>query len=449
MSRWAALAALSLVFLPAARAADDPPATETVRHVLASKVLGEERSFRVLLPSAYDELPESSYPVLYLTDGDTQLDHVAASLRFLVRQGMALPMIVVALSHPDRTRDLTPSRASLRMEDGSAMDFPSSGGADAFLEHLEREVIPFVEDHYRTKPLRVLAGHSFGGLFALHALAKRPELFGAVFAASPTLVWDEGVVLKELKSSFGGRTRLKCLVFAALGDEPDLRDSFDALERIFKKSAPRGTIWQSRLFPDEDHGSVVLPAYYYALRVLFDGLRAPEDTYRAGLGALEAHYRKLSLRLGYEVPVPEWSLNRLGYRYLMAGDLDRAAETLKLNTERHPESANVWDSLGEVRERQGRLAEARALYEKAFTIAASRNAPMTALYKRNWERMVEALADGKSSEEPPSEKEGSGPRSGRDSNRSSERRCSERVGGAGASVAVATDSEGSGSIRRA
>lgn len=43
----------------------------------------------------------------------------------------------------------------------------------------------------------------------------------------------------------------------------------------------------------------------------------------------------------------EGELNNYGYQLINQGKQDKAIEVFKLNTERHPESANAWDSLGE------------------------------------------------------------------------------------------------------
>ena len=65
----------------------------------------------------------------------------------------------------------------------------SGGGAPAFLDFLEHELIPFIDHTYRTNPSdRGLLGHSMGGEFALYALEQRPGLFQRIVAASPALV---------------------------------------------------------------------------------------------------------------------------------------------------------------------------------------------------------------------------------------------------------------------
>ena len=79
---------------------------------LQSKILGEERAFLVRTPRGYEQ-GSDKYPVLYMTDGDRNIGHTAATVQFLADNGRMPEMIIVGISNTDRTRDLTPSRASL------------------------------------------------------------------------------------------------------------------------------------------------------------------------------------------------------------------------------------------------------------------------------------------------------------------------------------------------
>jgi Putative esterase len=100
---------------------------------------------------------------------------VALRLLFLQRNGLIPEIIVVGVAHSDRTRDLYATKANFK-QSGRTIPFPSSGKTDQFLEFLEKEVIPWVESTYRAAPPRILAGHSAGGNFALHAMRMRPGL---------------------------------------------------------------------------------------------------------------------------------------------------------------------------------------------------------------------------------------------------------------------------------
>ncbi len=64
----------------------------------------------------------------------------------------------------------------------------------------------------------------------------------------------------------------------------------------------------------------------------------------------------------------EAEINTFGYRLIQLKKLDEAIEMFKLNVELYPESANVYDSLGDAYEQQGNKAEAIKNYEKAVQI---------------------------------------------------------------------------------
>ena len=196
---WMAAAALLL----SASAAGAQPAANAVTKldVLYSDVLGEERTILVRTPPGY-AASTIRYPVLYLTDGDAQIGHTAATVAFLARNGRMPEMIIVGVTNTDRTRDLTPTKAELAGAGGTVNQFPTSGGSDKFLAFFERELIPKIEAGYRTAPFRVFAGHSFGGLFATYAAVAKPDLFNALIAVSPTLFWDNDLPIRKTEEFF-------------------------------------------------------------------------------------------------------------------------------------------------------------------------------------------------------------------------------------------------------
>jgi tetratricopeptide (TPR) repeat protein len=64
----------------------------------------------------------------------------------------------------------------------------------------------------------------------------------------------------------------------------------------------------------------------------------------------------------------EADINRFGYFLLDAKRIDDAIEIFKLNVEYYPNSANVYDSLGDALQAAGKKDEAIKAYEKALTI---------------------------------------------------------------------------------
>jgi uncharacterized membrane protein len=75
----------------------------------------------------------------------------------------------------------------------------------------------------------------------------------------------------------------------------------------------------------------------------------------------------------------ESEMNRRGYELLRQGQTAAAIQVFQLNVERHPASANVYDSLGEAYVAAGERALAVANYEKALTIDPKKKSALSAI----------------------------------------------------------------------
>lgn len=351
---------------------------------MESKIMGEPRIVLVRTPPSY-KTGDRRYPVIYLTDGDAHLGHTAATVDFLAREGRMPQAIIVAVQNTDRTRDLTPTKVKDRAGE--------TGGADKFLDFFEKELIPTIDSRYRTQNFRVFGGHSLGGLFALHGLFTRPKLFDAWISVSPSLPWDNRYLFRRGGEFFTKVDRnFATTLVVTVGDEGELmRVAFEEFRTLVRTRKPRGMDAQFIHFPDEDHGSVVMPSHYAALRKIFAPwhFTVPNDSSDAKRDHARAveHYAKLSTRVGYTIPVPEPLTNVLGYRLLQANRTNDAIEILRTNVALFPNSANVHDSLGEAYEKAGQRDLARESYERAAKIGTETNDPNVAIFKRNAERM--------------------------------------------------------------
>src|SRR5215467_428774 len=195
-SRSLVLALILTTLLIVAATAQDiaPPIPQKLN--VHSSVLNEERTIWVRTPHGYD-LGKDPLPVLYLTDGPGHINEIGSTIDFLVDNGRMPPIIVVGIANTDRTRDLTPTHADAKNADGTIERIPTSGGGDRFLDFIQTELIPEIDKHYRTAPYRIFAGHSLGGLMAIHILTSRPDMFQGYIAVSPSLWWDDEHTLHE------------------------------------------------------------------------------------------------------------------------------------------------------------------------------------------------------------------------------------------------------------
>ena len=64
----------------------------------------------------------------------------------------------------------------------------------------------------------------------------------------------------------------------------------------------------------------------------------------------------------------EVDLNNYGYLLLNQKNFDKAIEVLELNTQRHPKSANAWDSLGEAYALKGDKKNAIPNFKKSLAL---------------------------------------------------------------------------------
>jgi predicted alpha/beta superfamily hydrolase len=380
---------LSLLLISTAAFAQAPVIPGVKALQLKSDVLGEERTILVRTPASY-EAGNERYPVVYITDGDVHIGHLGTTIDFLSRNGRMSELIVVGITNTDRNRDLSPTHLKTAAAGDNGLQFPTSGGADKFLKFIETELIPEIEKRYRVQPYRILAGHSLGGLFAVHAMLSRPEVFNSYIAVSPALQWDNQVEVKRADDFFKARKELDRTLYVSLGHEPGpIEDAFHQFKQVLAKNQAKGFEWEAQEMSDEDHGSVVLPSLYFGLRRVYNGWQIPRDPTGAVAGDLkyvEEHYKKLSTKFGFTIPVPENLINQVGYQLLFGNKPDEAIAAFKSNVERYPGSANVYDSLAEAYERGGRLDLAAPLYEKASVLGQQNKDPNVGIYKANFER---------------------------------------------------------------
>jgi enterochelin esterase family protein len=145
-----------------------------------SPTLGLNRRMYVYTPARYEENKEK-YPVLYLLHGGggdedawTSLGRANYILDNLIAQGKAKPMIVVMTNgNPDQKAAITETAPLPTKEVFFAL-------AEKFPESLVKDVIPYVEKHYRVianSSNRAIAGLSMGCLQTQIAALNNPELF--------------------------------------------------------------------------------------------------------------------------------------------------------------------------------------------------------------------------------------------------------------------------------
>jgi len=341
-----------------------------------STILKETRYISIYLPDDY-MYSESKYPVLYLLDGGTHLQHAGGAADFLSTQGHIPDIIVVAIHNIDRSRDFSPVHVD---------NIPTSGGAKKFLGFLSDELVPYLDENYRTAGFNILLGHSFGGTFIGYTLLAKPKLFDAYLAVSPFLMYADNLVVNEASAKLKPFKDTKYF-YMTVGNEDRYFETLEAYASIMKEKAGESVEFKYVKMPEEDHGTTPYFTVFSGLKFIFTGWQLPSELLQADLKDIDSHYMQISKRYGLEVQTPELVINALGYRYLQAEDFDMAISTFKTNVERYPGSANVYDSLGEAHENNGNSEQAAKSYEKAVSLGEKNGDVNLSVYKTNLERV--------------------------------------------------------------
>ena len=107
----------------------------------------------------------------------------------------------------------------------------------------------------------------------------------------------------------------------------------------------------------------------YKFDKLLEGQKTPSEhfkdkEYNKALNGYLAIQKKDSL----DKSIREWTMNRLGYRYLSDKKYDEAIELFKINTQLYPKSSNTYDSLADAYLRKKDTTNAITFYTKALSI---------------------------------------------------------------------------------
>ena len=86
-------------------------------------------------------------------------------------------------------------------------------------------------------------------------------------------------------------------------------------------------------------------------------------------------------RLRAKPQIIESEVNDIGYALLRGGRVKDAVEVFRLNTQRHPDSWNAWDSFGEALAKAGQRQEAIDAYAKSVALNPANKKGTAALSK--------------------------------------------------------------------
>lgn len=237
-------------------------------------------TYRILISYPKGEAPEGGFPVLYVIDGNAYFASFAETRRLLEYSDRG-KTLVVGVGYPTdeaydarRTADfLFPVPTVSPPAQAKSQPNATNTGRDKFLDFLTGRLRSEIGKRFKIDPDRQsLFGHSFGGLFAIHALYARPEAFQAIIAASPSLEWNVQDMLREERAFAarlaGGKIARTSRLMLVAGDQDqdDDPEPARALAARLDPLSAYGLSTRYRLYEDEVHMTVPARAVTDTLR---------------------------------------------------------------------------------------------------------------------------------------------------------------------------------------
>jgi hypothetical protein len=381
------------------------------KYKLESEVLEETRSINVYLPHSYKSTTHTSYPVIYLMDGDYNFHYVTGLMDQLAVISERIPeMIIVGIDdkgHADYVKNCTPYDKEKN----------PTGNSELFLDYLLNEVKPYIKSRYKISDFDVLIGHSLGGLFTINTLLQEPESFENYIAISPSLWWNDFNSEKEVEAFFKKHEKIDKRLYLSIGNEMGMgvlgfqnQIDINTFADAYYKNEPLDLEYEFNIFKEENHNSVGLISIKTALEKMFENYELPKDIIEniKTFEEYDVYLREYQKKIGdgFQLPKRQFKYvltkiyendkenlekveqkikdsyraslsdyyNYTGNIYLTNGDLEKAKNLLQKSCEVSPTSLENIVSLSEMYLKEENKEKAKILYEKALKMAIDQKA---------------------------------------------------------------------------
>jgi predicted alpha/beta superfamily hydrolase len=240
-----------------------------VRKITSAIVKGQEYELQILLPGGYKNSTKK-YPVIYLMDSQWDFPLVKSIYGQQYYDGFIPEVIIVGVTwggekpNPDslRARDYTPT-----MEER----LPQSGGADKFLEFMEKELFPFIENNYKADAdNRILMGCSLGGLFTMYTMFTHTSMFTGYAAASPAAGWDKEVLYKYEEKFAAKKISNPIRLYLTVGDVERGRNTFEKIAGYISSKKYANVSIRSKVLESTGHSGTKSETYNRGLQFIFE-----------------------------------------------------------------------------------------------------------------------------------------------------------------------------------
>ena len=241
-------------------------------HIINSKIMEKDYLIHMSFPKNYSTKDTIAYPVLYVLDGKSTYRYFNSSN---IEFEKIEDVILVGISHKvngiesriNRFNDYTPYRDTLtdrKFENkfGVEKGIVKTGGAVKFLECIKKEIVPFIDEHYKTNSDRGISGHSLGGLFTAYCFLNSDNYFTRFGINSPSFQMNEEIflepaIVKFTSSETWNIEPTKVFISTGENESPMMVSNMIKFSLYLKKSNYGNVDMNWRIYRNETHTSVI------------------------------------------------------------------------------------------------------------------------------------------------------------------------------------------------
>jgi len=287
--------------------------------------LDASRRLKIQLPRDYETNTEKVYPIVLVLDANYLFEPVAGNVDYFSYWEDMPESIVVGIMQGDSRYD------DCKYDDTNFM--PSESGAD-FFEFIGLELIPYIDDNYRTAKFTIAIGHDFTANFINYYLFKDPPLFNGYINLSPDLapLMDDRIPerIPQIQS--------KTFYYLATGtdDIKGLRELSEMLNTSLKSIENKNFDYHFDNFEGATHYSLVARAIPSALEKIFSVYRPIS----------KEEYTDVLLKL--ETPISQYLIDKYNTIEDLFGLTNPIRENDYMATLKAAEKRKQWESVREI-----------------------------------------------------------------------------------------------------
>ena len=232
--------------------------SQAIYESIYSDKLNEERQLKILLPRGYSDDDDKKYPLIIVWDGDYLFEVVSGNTDYYSYWEDMPEAIVVGIKQAD-----------LRFDDcmySEQNSLPVETGAN-FFEFIGMELIPFLNESYKTEDFRVAVGHGETANFINYYLLKDAPIFQAYVCISPDLSPDISTYLTERFQKL--ESKIFYYLATSTNDVKSITEGSEALNTSITAIDNKNLLYNYDKFEGPSHYSLPAHAIPKALESIF------------------------------------------------------------------------------------------------------------------------------------------------------------------------------------